>query len=126
MSTKHVRNGDRLQQFGGSDAAFERDPVISPAATARLSRALAILFAAVIAVLGLVVSNGSAAGSTDLGDRNGAVSTILPQTGAIKDSSSGPATMVVPTGRKLTVVYTSKSRHPVHALNKSFHTGQYN
>jgi|SRR2546423_15398074 plastocyanin len=123
MSTKHVRNGDRLQQFGGSDAAFERDPVISPAATARLSRALAILFAAVIAVLGLVVSNGSAAGSTDLGDRTAAVSTILPNTVVIKNFAFGPATMVVPPGTKITVVNQDKAPHTMTAVNKSFDTG---
>jgi plastocyanin len=123
MSTKHVRNEDRLQQSGGSDAAFERDPVMSPAATARPSRAMAILLAAVIAVLGLVVSNGSAAGSTDIGDRTTAVSTILPNTVVIKNFAFGPATMVVPPGTKITVVNQDKAPHTITAANKSFDTG---
>jgi hypothetical protein len=55
MSIKRVRSEDRLQQVGGSDAAFERDPVMSPAANAGPSRAAVILLAALIAVFGLVV-----------------------------------------------------------------------
>jgi hypothetical protein len=65
MSTKRVRSEDRLPQVGGTDAAFELDPVMSP--TAGPSRAIALLLAGVIAVLGLVVSYGSATGSTDVG-----------------------------------------------------------
>jgi plastocyanin len=123
MSTKHVRSEDRLQQVGGSAAAFERDPVVSPAASAGPSRAMAILLAAVIAVLGLVVSYGSAAGSTDVGDRTAAVSTILPNTVVIKNFAFGPATMVVAPGTKITVVNQDKAPHTVTAVNKSFDTG---
>jgi len=96
---------------------------MSPAATARPSRAMAILLAAVIAVLGLVVSNGSAAGSTDIGDRTAAVSTILPNTVVIKNFAFGPATMVVPPGTKITVVNQDKAPHTITAANKSFDTG---
>jgi plastocyanin len=123
MSTKHVRSEDRLQQVGGSAAAFERDPVVSPAASAGPSRAMAILLAAVIAVLGLVVSYGSAAGSTNVGDRTAAVSTILPNTVVIKNFAFGPATMVVAPGTKITVVNQDKAPHTVTAVNKSFDTG---
>jgi hypothetical protein len=48
MSSKRVRDEGLLQWVGGSDAAFERDPVMSPAATAGLSRAAMILVAALI------------------------------------------------------------------------------
>ena len=123
MSTKHVRSADWLQQVGGLAAAFERDPVVSRAASAGPSRAMAILLAAVIAVLGLVVSYGSAAGSTDVGDRTAAVSTILPNTVVIKNFAFGPATMVVAPGTKITVVNQDKAPHTVTAVNKSFDTG---
>jgi plastocyanin len=123
MSTTHVPSEDRLQQIGGSDAAFERDPVMNPAATARPSRAMAILLAAVIAVLGLVVSNGSAAGSTDVGDRTAAASTILANTVVIKNFVFGPSTMVVPPRTKITVVNQDKAPHTVTAVNKAFDTG---
>jgi plastocyanin len=123
MSTTHIRSEDRLQQVGGSAAAFKRDPVGSSAASAGPPRAMAILLAAVIAVLGLVVGYGSAAGSTDVGDRTGTVSTILPNTVVIKNFAFGPATMVVAPGTKITVVNQDKAPHTVTAVNKSFDTG---
>ena len=88
-----------------------------------LSRAMAILLAAVIAVLGLVVSTGSAAGSTDIGDRPAAISTILPNTVVIKNFAFGPATMVVAPGTKISVENDDRAPHTVTAVNKSFDTG---
>ena len=121
MSTRHVRNEDRLQRVGGSAATFKRDPVMSPAA--RPSRAMAILLAAVTAVLGLAVSNGSAAAGTEVGDRTAAVSAILPNTVVIKNFGFGPATMVVSPGTKITVVNQDKAPHTMTAVNKAFDTG---
>ena len=123
MTTKHAFSEDRLQQVGDSDAAFQRDPVMSPAATAHPRRAMAVLLAAVIAVLGLVVGNGSAAGSTDVGDRTAAVSTILPNTVVIKNFAFGPATMVAAPGTQITVVNQDKAPHTMTAVNKAFDTG---
>lgn len=110
MSAKRVRSEDRLQQVGGSNAAFH-------------PRAMAILLAAVIAVLGLVVSTGSAAGSTGVGERAAAVSTILPNTVVIKNFAFGPSTMVVAPGTKISVVNEDRAPHTVTAVNKSFDTG---
>jgi plastocyanin len=129
MSTKRVCNEDRLPQDGGSDAAFERDPVMNPTATAGLSRTMVILLAAVIAVLGLVVGTGSAAGgtdvagSTDVGDGTAAVSKVLLNTVVIKNFAFGPATMVVAPGTKISVVNQDRAPHTITAVNKSFDTG---
>lgn len=127
MSTKRVRSEDRLPQVGGTDAAFELDPVMSP--TAGPSRAMAILLAGVIAVLGLVVSYGSAAGSTgvggstDVGHRIAVVSTILPNTIVIKNFVFGSASLVVAPGTKISIVNQDRAPHTITAVNKSFDTG---
>lgn len=110
MSTTHVRSEDRLQQVGGSQAAFQ-------------PRAMAILLAAVIAVLGLVAGTGTAAGSADVAGGTAAVSTILPNTVVIKNFAFGPATMVVSPGTKISVVNEDRAPHTVTAVNKAFDTG---
>ena len=110
MSTQRIRSEDRLQQVGGPNAAFQ-------------PRAMAILLAAVIAVLGLVAGTGTAAGSTDVAGGTAAVSTILPNTVVIKNFAFGPATMVVSPGTKISVVNEDRAPHTITAVNKSFDTG---
>ncbi|HKR48759.1 MAG TPA: hypothetical protein VJT72_04115, partial [Pseudonocardiaceae bacterium] len=89
----------------------------------------AILLAAVIAVLGLVVSYGSAAGSTavggstDVGHRTAVVSTILPGTIVIMNFAFGLASLGVAPGTKISVVNQDRALHTITAVNKSFDTG---
>jgi plastocyanin len=120
LSTKRVRSEDRLP-LGGIDAAFELDPVMSPTVDPLCT--MAILLAAVIAVLGLVVSYSSAAGSTDVGHRTAVVSTILPDTIVIKNFVFGSASLAVVPGTKISVVNQDRAPHTITAVNKSFDTG---
>jgi plastocyanin len=96
-------------------------------ATAGRPRAVAILVATLIALVGLVVGYGSAAASTSVdhrtGDRTGVISTALANTLVIKSFAFGPATMVVAPGTKVTVVNQDKAPHTATAVNKSFDTG---
>jgi plastocyanin len=123
MSIQRVRSEDQLQQVGGSDAAFERDPAMSPAATAGPSRAAVILLAALIAVFGLVVGYGTAAGSTSVRNDVPGVATALPSTVVIKNFAFGPASLVVAPGTKITVLNQDRAPHTVTAVNKSFDSG---
>jgi plastocyanin len=123
MSIQRVRSEDQLHQVGGSDAAFERDPAMSPAATAGPSRVAAILLAALIAVFGLVVSYGTAAGSTSARNDVPGVATALPSTVVIKNFAFGPASLVVAPGTKITVLNQDRAPHSVTAVNKSFDSG---
>jgi plastocyanin len=122
MSTKRVRSEDG-RQVGGLSAAFQRDPALSPAATAGPSRTAVILLATLIAVFGLVMGYGSAAGSTVVSDRVPAVSTALPNTVVIKNFGFGPASLVVAPGSKVAVVNQDRAPHTVTAVNKSFDSG---
>jgi plastocyanin len=123
MSIPRVRSQDRLQQVGGSDADFQRDPVMDPAATAGPPRAAVILLAVLIAVFGLVVGYGTAAGSTAARNDVPGVATALPSTVVIKNFAFGPASLVVAPGTKITVLNQDRAPHTVTAVNKSFNSG---
>jgi plastocyanin len=123
MSIQRVSSEDQLQQGGGSDAAFERDPVRRPAGTAGPSHAVAILLSVLIAVFGLVVGYGTAAGSTAARNDIPGVATVLPGTVVIKNFAFGPASLVVAPGTKITVLNQDRAPHTVTAVNKSFDSG---
>ncbi len=123
MSIQRLRSENQLQQVGGSGAAFERDPVMRPAGTAGLSRAVMILLSALIAVFGLVVGYGTAAGSTAARTDVPGVATLLPGTVVIKNFAFGPASLVVAPGTKVTVLNQDRAPHSVTAVNKSFDSG---
>jgi plastocyanin len=123
MSFRRVRDEDLLEWVGGSDAAFERDPVMSPAATAGPSRAAVILVAALIAPFGLVVGYDTAAGSSAVRNNVAVASTVLPNTVVIKNFVFGPASLAVGPAAKITVVNEDRAPHTVTAVNKSFDSG---
>jgi plastocyanin len=123
MSIQRVSSEDQLQQVGGADAAFERDPVMRPAGIAGPSRAVAILLSVLIVVFGLVVGSGTAAGSTAARNDIPGVATVLPSTVVIKNFAFGPASLVVAPGTKITVLNQDRAPHTVTAVNKSFDSG---
>jgi plastocyanin len=121
MSTKRVRSTGRPDQVGGLETALAENPARAAADRWRL---MAILLAALIAVLGVAVSHGSAAASmSGAGSGISAISTNLPNTVVIKNFAFGPATMTVAPGTKITVVNQDRAPHSVTAINKAFDTG---
>lgn len=91
-------------------------------ATAIGSRARAIPIAILIAVLGLAVGYGSAAGSSDA--KHGTpLGVTQPGTVVIKNFAFGPASLAVAPGTKITVVNQDRAPHTLTARDRSFDTG---
>ncbi|MDQ4092424.1 MAG: cupredoxin family copper-binding protein [Actinomycetota bacterium] len=83
----------------------------------------AILLGVLAVALGLVVSGGSAAGSSGVGGRGLVAVTDLADTVVIKNFAFGPTSLAVAPGTRITVVNQDRAPHTVTARDNSFDTG---
>ena len=102
----------KIDEFGGYGAV-----------TAIRPRAGAVMLAMLVAVLGLGVAYGTAAGSSGVRDSRPVAAVAQADTVVIKNFVFGPSSLVVPPGAKITVVNQDRAPHTVTARNKSFDTG---
>lgn len=82
-----------------------------------------LLLAMLIALLGLGVGYGTAAGSSGVGNGTAVTAAALADTVVIKNFAFGPVSLVVTPGAKITVVNQDRAPHTLTARDKSFDTG---
>ncbi|MGH3855512.1 MAG: cupredoxin domain-containing protein [Pseudonocardiaceae bacterium] len=93
------------------------------AATARRGGTAAMILMVLVAVLGLVMSCGSAASGSAAGGSAAGGAPAAPNTIVIKNFTFMPASLTVAPGTKVTVINEDQATHTVTASDKSFDTG---
>ncbi|MGH3829416.1 MAG: cupredoxin domain-containing protein [Pseudonocardiaceae bacterium] len=93
------------------------------AATARRNGPATMMLMVLVAVLGLVMSCGGAAGGSATGGSATGGAPTAPNTVVIKNFTFMPASVTVAPGTKVTVINEDQATHTFTARDKSFDSG---